>query len=100
MHCIRLDPHQITITVEQISLEIPNNAFWDTFSHALKDLASVNKGRYLYMFTLFFSALSPAGLWLIRDVHRQSMHVAELTCDWILYLSAIPLLEGLVSKLV
>ena len=40
--------------------------------------------------------MTPAGVWLIRDLHRQSIDVSELTCDMLLYLCGIPFLEALV----
>ena len=43
-----------------------------------------------------FSGVTQASFWFIKDVHRQSEKVAELTTSALLYMAVIPLIEALV----
>lgn len=42
--------------------------------------------------------VSPAGVWLFRDVHKQNDAVVKISCQALLYLSAMPLIEAVVSS--
>lgn len=45
-----------------------------------------------------FVGLTPAGTWLIRDIHKQSQDVSDLTNTIIAYLTLVPIIEALVSS--
>ncbi len=53
-----------------------------------------------YLFLLvysFSSAKTQLGVWLIKDLHRVSDNVAELTYTAFAYLSVFPLIDSIVS---